>query len=72
MLQGTLNRTIKPNQIKEAFMDVQVWTLFFFVLLNELMNGGIANVRPTISEKMEPTPADPYIVWQAHHQGSRQ
>ncbi|KAL1648041.1 hypothetical protein SLS58_002366 [Diplodia intermedia] len=40
---GTLNRTIKPNQIKEAFMDVQVWVLFCFVLLNELMNGGVAN-----------------------------
>lgn len=44
MLQGTLNRTIKPHQIKEAFMDVQVWVLFCFVLLNELMNGGVANV----------------------------
>lgn len=44
-VQGTLNRIIKPYQIKEAFMDVQVWTLFFFTLLNELMNGGVANVR---------------------------
>lgn len=41
---GSLNRTIKPKQIKEAFMDVQVWVLFFFVLLNELINGGVANV----------------------------
>ncbi|KAF2141334.1 uncharacterized protein K452DRAFT_272105 [Aplosporella prunicola CBS 121167] len=40
---GMLNRTIKPYQIKEAFMDIQVWVLFFFTLLNELMNGGIAN-----------------------------
>ncbi|KAK7567333.1 putative MFS transporter [Phyllosticta citricarpa] len=40
---GSLNRTIKPNQIKETFMDLQVWILFLFTLLNELINGGVAN-----------------------------
>ncbi|KAF2194346.1 MFS allantoate transporter [Zopfia rhizophila CBS 207.26] len=40
---GLLNHTIKWNQIKEGFMDLQVWILFIFVLLNELVNGGVAN-----------------------------
>ncbi|KAK2012002.1 MFS general substrate transporter [Colletotrichum eremochloae] len=29
--------------IKEAFKDLQVWLLFFHTLLNEVVNGGIAN-----------------------------
>lgn len=40
---GVFSRKIKVYQIKEAFCDTQVWLLFFFVLLNEVVNGGIAN-----------------------------
>ncbi|CAG8979554.1 hypothetical protein HYALB_00012763 [Hymenoscyphus albidus] len=40
---GIYNRTIKLYQIKEAFMDSQVWICFIFTLLNELINGGVAN-----------------------------
>ncbi|KAF4961222.1 hypothetical protein FGADI_459 [Fusarium gaditjirri] len=40
---GVLNKTIRWNQIREAFIDPQVWLLFLFMLLNEIINGGIAN-----------------------------
>ncbi|CAF3491966.1 unnamed protein product [Fusarium graminearum] len=40
---GVLNKTIKWNQIREAFIDPQVWLLVLFMLLNETMNGGVAN-----------------------------
>lgn len=40
---GILNKTIKWSQVREVFTDAQVWLLFFFVLLNEVINGGYAN-----------------------------
>lgn len=40
---GILNKTIKWSQVREALMDLQVWLLFLFVLLNETINGGYAN-----------------------------
>lgn len=40
---GILNKTIKWSQVREAFIDPQVWLLFLFMLLNEVINGGIAN-----------------------------
>ncbi|TDZ53778.1 putative transporter [Colletotrichum trifolii] len=40
---GVYSRKIKTAQIKEAFTDLQVWLLFFYTLLNEIVNGGIAN-----------------------------
>ncbi|KAJ9137035.1 Major facilitator superfamily transporter [Pleurostoma richardsiae] len=40
---GILNQTIKWYQIREAFTDLQVWLLVLFMLLNETVNGGIAN-----------------------------
>ncbi|KAM0470669.1 hypothetical protein ACHAP7_009467 [Fusarium lateritium] len=40
---GVLNKNIKWNQIREAFIDPQVWLLVLFILLNEIINGGIAN-----------------------------
>lgn len=40
---GILNKTIKWDQVREVFMDAQVWLLFIFVLLNEVINGGYAN-----------------------------
>lgn len=40
---GILNRHVKWYQIREALLDPQVWLLFLFMLLNEVMNGGIAN-----------------------------
>ncbi|USP79999.1 uncharacterized protein yc1106_07273 [Curvularia clavata] len=40
---GIYNRTIKPRQIWEALTDAQIWLLFLYVLLNEVINGGMAN-----------------------------
>ncbi|KAI6791173.1 MFS general substrate transporter [Hortaea werneckii] len=40
---GVYNQTIKTSQIKEALLDPQCWILFFFTLLNETVNGGVAN-----------------------------
>ncbi|KAF5013367.1 hypothetical protein FDECE_614 [Fusarium decemcellulare] len=40
---GILNKTIKWNQAREAFVDPQVWLLVLFMLLNEVINGGVAN-----------------------------
>lgn len=40
---GVYNRKIKRSQIVEALTDPQVWMLFFFTLLNEVINGGVAN-----------------------------
>ncbi|KAH7153574.1 major facilitator superfamily transporter [Dactylonectria macrodidyma] len=40
---GVLNKSIKWYQIKEALLDPQVWLLTLFMLLNEVINGGIAN-----------------------------
>ncbi|KAI7280382.1 MFS general substrate transporter [Hortaea werneckii] len=40
---GVYNQTIKISQIKEALRDPQCWILFFFTLLNETVNGGVAN-----------------------------
>lgn len=45
---GVFNRKIKWNQIREVFTDAQVWLLFFYVLLNEIINGGIANFSKLI------------------------
>ncbi|KAK7414222.1 hypothetical protein QQX98_006917 [Neonectria punicea] len=45
---GVFNRKIKMNQIKEVFCDSQIWLLFFFTLLNETVNGGIANFAKLI------------------------
>ncbi|KXJ87208.1 major facilitator superfamily domain-containing protein [Microdochium bolleyi] len=45
---GTMNRTIKKSQILEVFRDPQVWLLFLYVLLNETINGGIANFSKLI------------------------
>lgn len=40
---GVLNKKIKWNQVKECFYDAQVLILVLFVLLNEVINGGVAN-----------------------------
>ncbi|KAK6070380.1 major facilitator superfamily transporter [Seiridium cupressi] len=40
---GVLNRSIKIGQIKEALVDPQVLLLVLLTLLNEVINGGIAN-----------------------------
>lgn len=40
---GILNRHIKWSQVLEALIDPQVWLLFLFTFLNELINGGYAN-----------------------------
>jgi MFS family permease len=45
---GVFNRKIKWNQIREVFSDSQIWLLFFYVLLNEIINGGIANFSKLI------------------------
>jgi hypothetical protein len=40
---GVLNRTIKWEQVWECLMDPQIWLLTLFVLVNEVINGGVAN-----------------------------
>lgn len=40
---GIYNTKIKFSHIREAMCDAQVWILFVFVFLNELVNGGVAN-----------------------------
>ncbi|KAF4981385.1 hypothetical protein FZEAL_2815 [Fusarium zealandicum] len=45
---GVFNRKIKYSQIKEVFCDSQIWLLFLFTLLNETVNGGIANFSKLI------------------------
>lgn len=40
---GILSHHVKVDQIKEALLDPQVWLLTLFTLLNEVINGGIAN-----------------------------
>ncbi|CAG8218458.1 unnamed protein product [Penicillium salamii] len=40
---GIINHQIKWYQIREALIDPQVWVLFLFTLLNEVVNGGIAS-----------------------------
>ncbi|GAM43419.1 hypothetical protein TCE0_050r18216 [Talaromyces pinophilus] len=45
---GIINRRIKWYQIREALIDPQVWILFFFMLLNETINGGIASFSKLI------------------------
>lgn len=45
---GIFNPTIKMSQVKEALTDPQIWLLFLFVLLNETVNGGLANFSKLI------------------------
>lgn len=45
---GVFNPKIKLSQVKEALLDAQVWLLFFFVLLNETINGGVASFSKLI------------------------
>ncbi|SMR61462.1 unnamed protein product [Zymoseptoria tritici ST99CH_3D1] len=45
---GVFNPTIKSAQIWEALTDPQIWLLFLFVLLNETINGGLANFSKLI------------------------
>ncbi|KAL2209721.1 major facilitator superfamily transporter [Sarocladium strictum] len=40
---GILSHSIKGYQIKEALLDPQVWLLTLFMLLNEIINGGMSN-----------------------------
>ncbi|KAH7026724.1 major facilitator superfamily transporter [Microdochium trichocladiopsis] len=40
---GILSHKIKWDQIREALLDPQVWLLTLFMLLNEVINGGISN-----------------------------
>lgn len=41
--RGVLNKSVKWYQIREALGDPQVWLLALFTLLNEVINGGVAN-----------------------------
>ncbi|RAO73324.1 uncharacterized protein BHQ10_009336 [Talaromyces amestolkiae] len=53
---GIINRQIKWYQIREAFSDPQVWILFFFMLFNETINGGIASFSKLIIEGLTGNP----------------
>lgn len=48
LLVGVFNPNIKLSQVKEALLDPQIWLLFLFVLLNETVNGGLANFSKLI------------------------
>lgn len=50
---GILNRQIKWYQVREALCDVQIWLLFLFTLLNETVNGGLANFSKLIIKGVE-------------------
>jgi hypothetical protein len=56
---GVLNKSIKWNQIREVFVDAQVWILILFVLLNEVINGGVANFGKLIMVWTIPS----FAVW---------
>jgi hypothetical protein len=53
---GVLNKTIKWNQVRECFQDAQVLILVLFVLLNEVINGGVANFGKLIMYVSDLTP----------------
>ncbi|KAF7114049.1 hypothetical protein CNMCM5793_007029 [Aspergillus hiratsukae] len=53
---GILNRKIKWYQIREALIDPQVWLQFLFVLLNETINGGVANFGKLIIKGLVSSP----------------
>ncbi|KAE8380356.1 major facilitator superfamily domain-containing protein [Aspergillus bertholletiae] len=53
---GVLNRSVKWYQIREAFIDPQVWLLFLFTLLNETVNGGTANFGKLIIKGLVSSP----------------
>ncbi|KAE8153344.1 major facilitator superfamily domain-containing protein [Aspergillus avenaceus] len=53
---GILNRSIKWYQMREAFVDPQVWLLFLFTLLNETINGGVANFGKLIIKGLVSSP----------------
>lgn len=53
---GILNREIKWYQIREALLNPQIWILFFFTLLNEIINGGVANFGKLIIKGVVKTP----------------
>ncbi|KAF5023521.1 hypothetical protein F66182_4388 [Fusarium sp. NRRL 66182] len=55
---GVLNKNIKWSQIREAFVDPQVWLLVLFMLLNEVINGGIANFGKLIIKGVVKNPLD--------------
>ncbi|KAL5358626.1 major facilitator superfamily domain-containing protein [Aspergillus floccosus] len=53
---GILNRKIKWYQIREALVDPQIWLLFLFTLLNETINGGVANFGKLIIKGLVSSP----------------
>ncbi|KAL4892839.1 major facilitator superfamily domain-containing protein [Aspergillus ambiguus] len=53
---GILNRKIKWYQIREALVDPQTWLLFLFTLLNETVNGGVANFGKLIIKGLVSSP----------------
>ncbi|GAB1211345.1 hypothetical protein ATERTT37_000458 [Aspergillus terreus] len=53
---GILNRKIKWYQIREALIDPQIWLLFLFTLLNETINGGVANFGKLIIKGLVSSP----------------
>ncbi|KAI1342517.1 major facilitator superfamily transporter [Xylariaceae sp. FL0016] len=57
---GILSHQIKWYQIREALMDPQVWLLTLFTLLNEVINGGLANfgkliIKGLVNNSLETT-----------------
>jgi len=40
---GVENKTLKPYQIKEAFLDYKLYMFFLIALMQSIVNGGISN-----------------------------
>jgi MFS family permease len=73
---GVENRTLKPKQILEAFLDWKVWTFFLLGFSGNIPNGGISNFGTLIIKgfgfstcmplEMSPSPifeANEYAQW---------
>ncbi|KAI0484940.1 major facilitator superfamily transporter [Xylariaceae sp. FL0804] len=53
---GIISHHIKTYQIREALLDPQVWLLTLFTLLNEVINGGLANFSKLIIKGLVNSP----------------
>jgi hypothetical protein len=40
---GVENKTLKPCQIREAFLDYKLYLFFLIALMQSIVNGGISN-----------------------------
>jgi MFS family permease len=50
---GVENKTLKPYQIKEAFLDYKLYMLFLIALMQSIVNGGISNFGTIIIKGLD-------------------